>query len=103
MNYRIITLTQGNVDNDHFYLKDAWDLFPADAVGGGNDTERAPKSLEVHFGIGVPVSTDIAGDKRIFRKRAWVREFFEAHALASGSRVIVEKTGPYRFHVYPAR
>jgi hypothetical protein len=103
MNYKIITLTQGNVNNSHLYLTDAWDLIPRDAVGGGNEEQEAPAKLEVHFGIGEPVSTDVAGDKKIFRKRSWVREFFEAHALVAGSRVVVEKTGPYRFHIYPAR
>lgn len=103
MSYRIITLTQGNVNNDHLYLTDAWDLIPRDAVGGGNEGLQAPRNLEVHFGVGEPVSTDVAGDKKIFRKRAWVREFFAAHSLGAGSRVVVEKTGPYRFHVYPAR
>lgn len=103
MNYRIITLTQGNLNNSHLYLTDAWDLIPRDAVGGGNEEQEAPAKLEVHFGIGEPVWTDVAGDKKIFRKRSWVREFFEAHALAAGSRVVIEKTGPYRFHIYPAR
>ncbi|MGD9841750.1 MAG: hypothetical protein AB7F79_02255 [Steroidobacteraceae bacterium] len=103
MSFRIITLTQGNLTHDHLYLTDAWDLIPADSVGGGNENEAAPTALEVHFGLGNPVSTDVAGDKKIFRKRAWVREFYQAHSLTAGSRVVIEKTGPHRFHVYPVR
>ncbi len=103
MNYRMITLTQGNINNNHLYLTEAWDLIPRDAVGGGNEDDAAPATLEVHFGLGEPVSTDVAGDKKIFRKRAWVGKFFKAHSLSTGSRVVVERTGPYRFHIYPAR
>jgi hypothetical protein len=103
MNYRIITLTQGNLDNDHFYLTEAWDIVPKDSVGGSNASEIATALLEIHFGLGAPISTDVAGDKKIFRKRAWVREFFKAHSLSAGSKVVVDRTGPYRFHIYPAR
>lgn len=99
----IITLTQGNINNNHLYLTEILSMFQASAIGGPNDTERAPLLLEIHCGIGNPVATDIAGDKKIFRKRAWVREFFDAHKLKAGDRVVVEKTGSSRFYVYPCR
>lgn len=101
--YAVIELTQGNIRNDHLYLTSAMELFPASAVGGRSELEQAKQLLVVHSGIGDPVSTDIAGDKKIFRKRAWVREFFQTHSLAAGDRVVVERTGPYRYHVYPMR
>lgn len=79
------------------------ELFPATSVGGSSDAERAGQLLEIHSGIGEPVITDIAGDKKIFRKRAWVREFFATHQLKAGDCVIVERTGASRYHVYPKR
>jgi hypothetical protein len=103
MSHAIVTLTEGNIRNHHLYLSEVWDLIPPDAVGGSNESEAAAQQLEVNFGVGAPIVTDIAGDKKIFRKRTWVREFFEAHGLVAGSRVVVEKTGSHRFHVYPAR
>jgi hypothetical protein len=32
-----------------------------------------------------------------------VRDFFQSHALSVGSRVIIERTGTNRYHIYPAR
>ena len=66
-------------------------------------SERAEHLLEIHYGIGDPVVTDIAGDKNIFRKRVWVAEFFRVHELKAGDQVVVEQTGPFRFHIYPSR
>lgn len=103
MRYGIIELTQGNLNNNHLYLSSIMELFPATSIGGSSEVEHAPQWLEVHSGIGEPVVTDIAGDKKIFRKRAWVGEFFTAHQLKAGDFVVVERTGPYRYHIYPKR
>jgi hypothetical protein len=99
----IITLTQGNLNNDHLYLTEIMSLFPSSSVGGSSEADQAKQLLEVHSGIGTPVQTDIAGDKKIFRKRAWVGEFFRTHELKAGDKVVVERTGEYRYHVYPIR
>ena len=101
--YGIIELTQGNLNNDHLYLTTIMELFPTNAIGGSSDAHRAEQLLEVHSGIGDPVVTDIVGDKKIFRKRTWVSEFIAGHGLKAGDRVVVECTGPYRYHVYPKR
>ena len=103
MRYGIIELTQGNLNNDHLYLTTIMHLFPSASVGGGSEADRASQLLEVHSGIGDPVLTDIAGDKKIFRKRAWVGEFFDTHQLRAGDSVVVERTGTHRYHVYPRR
>jgi hypothetical protein len=78
------------------------ELFPAESIGGSNESQSGME-LEVHCGIAGPVFTDIAGDKKIFRKRSWVREFFQSHSLSVGSKIIIEKTGVNRYHIYPAR
>lgn len=103
MRYGIIELTQGNIDNDHLYLSSIYDMFPAGAIGGGSGSDVAKQLLEVHSGIGAPVMTDIAGDKKIFRRRAWVAEFFSVHDLGAGDSIAIEETGPNRYHVYPLR
>lgn len=103
MRYGIIEINQPNLDHHHLYLSSIYELFPASAIGGASEADQAPQLLEVHSGIGSPVTTDIAGDKKIFRRRAWVREFFAVHQLKAGDKVVVELTGPYRFHVYPLR
>src|SRR6185312_9644648 len=72
LRYGIIELTQGNLNNEDLYLTTIMGLFPSNSVGGSPEAERAAQLLEIHSGIGDPVLTDIAGDKKIFRKRAWV-------------------------------
>ncbi|RUO38625.1 hypothetical protein CWE13_02985 [Aliidiomarina shirensis] len=103
MRYVTIELTQGNINNNHLYLSSAMKMFPTSSVGGANSDSMADVLLEVHSGIGDPIKTDIAGDKKIFRKRSWVGEFFRAHALKAGDKVVVQSTGENRYHVYPSR
>jgi hypothetical protein len=103
LKFGIVVVTQGNINNDHLYLSDVMDIFPKDAIGGGSIDEQAPRLLEVHSGIGYALLTDIAGDKKIFRKRAWVKEFFSVHCISAGDAIAIENTGGYRFHIYPCR
>ncbi|MCV6609133.1 MAG: hypothetical protein OIF55_00010 [Amphritea sp.] len=103
MQYVKIELTQGNINNDHLYLSSVIEFFPENSVGGANIESQADTLLEVHSGINEPVLTDIAGDKKIFRKRSWVKEFFKVHGLKAGDSVIIEHTESNRYHVYPAR
>ena len=103
MRFEVVTLTQGNINNNHLYLTEILAMFPSDSVGGPSESERAAQLLEIHTGTGEPVSTDIAGDKKIFRKRAWVGEFFRAHGLTAGDRVAIQQTGLHRYHIYPSR
>jgi len=77
------------------------EFFPPSSFGGSNIDAQASTLLEVHSGIGEPVFTDIAGDKKIFRKRAWVGEFYESHGLRAGDSVVIQHTGGHRYHVYP--
>lgn len=103
MKYVVVELTQGNINNSHLYLSSVIDFFPEVAIGGPNDESEAEVKLEVHNGIEQAVLTDIAGDKKIFRKRGWVKEFFEAHKMKAGDKVIIEKTGHNRYHIFPVR
>lgn len=103
MTFRIIELTQGNINNDHLYLSGVIEMFPPSSIGGPNEETTGAQLLEIHCGIEAPILTDIARDKKIFRKRSWVGEFFRSHHLNAGDFVVIEQTGPFRFHVYPVR
>ena len=98
-----VKLTQGNINNNHLYLTEVMELFPTESVGGSSELDQANLHLEIHSGIDAPVMTDIAGDKKIFRKRAWVGEFFRVHDLKAGDEIILERTGLHRYHIYPKR
>jgi len=89
-----LTITQGNLDNSHMYLTRVMDIFPADVMGGNNKMHSAPKTVCVYWGDD-RVDTDIVRDKHMFRRRGWVRRFFEANRIAAGDRVLLEQLGPY--------
>ncbi len=101
--YVEIEVAQGNIKHEHLYLFSVVDFFPEESISGGNVREAARRALELHNGLGDPVVTDIAGDKKVFRKRSWVSDFFRANNIREGDRVIIEKTGASRCHVYPKR
>lgn len=48
----VVTLTQGNINNDHLYLTDVLSMFPRDSIGGSSEAHRGTQLLEVHSGIG---------------------------------------------------
>ena len=67
-----IELTQGNLDNYHFYLRDHLHLFPQDAIGPPNQADGLGRTVEVHYdGLAEPSQTDINGapTKLFFRRR----------------------------------
>lgn len=92
-------ITQGNIDNNHIYLRSFFEKFPADAIGGSNRASAATREISVDWGGGNVVMTDLDGTKRFFRKRAWIREFFERHGVRAGDMVTVEEVAPYNYRV----
>lgn len=92
-------ITQGNIDNNHIYLRSFFEKFPADAIGGSNRSSAAQREIAVNWGGGVVVMTDLDGAKRFFRKRGWIREFFERNGARVGDMVTVEEVAPYSYRV----
>lgn len=92
-------ITQGNIDNDHLYLRNFFDKFPTDAIGGSNRSSVAQRELAVDWGGGTVVMTDLDGKKRIFRRRDWVREFFARNGARAGDIVLVDELAPYSYRV----
>jgi DNA polymerase-3 subunit epsilon len=92
-------ITQGNIDNNHIYLRSFFERFPADAIGGSNRASAAQREIAVDWGGATVVMTDLDGQKKFFRKRAWIREFFERHGARAGDVVAVEEVAPYSYRV----
>lgn len=92
-------ITGGNLRNNHFYIGEFLDKFPADSIGGSNKQEAAPREITVDWGGPAPITTDIDRTKRMFRKRGWVRHFFLASGASEGDAVVVMSSKPYRVHV----
>ncbi|WP_246849443.1 3'-5' exonuclease [Rubellimicrobium arenae] len=93
------TLTAGNIRNNHIYLRDFFDAFPKEVVGGSNAAATAPQTITVEWGGDSVVVTDLDGEKKFFRKRGWVREFFARTGAIPGDAVLVEMIGPYAYRV----
>lgn len=93
-----IPLTQGNISNNHFSLRHALHLLPSDAIGGGN-SEQLGRAVEVTFHPGASVMTDVDGEKKIFRVRGAVRDFYASSAMTAGDRVRLTRIGERRYQV----
>ncbi|MET4634660.1 exonuclease domain-containing protein [Kaistia defluvii] len=91
-------LTEGNLKHKHIYLKDFFDRFPADAIGGSNMAEAASREIRIHWGGGV-IATDLDGSKKLFRKRAWVSAFFDTSGAQAGDWVSISEIGPYSYRI----
>ncbi len=92
-------ITQGNIDNNHIYLSSFFEKFPADAIGGSNRALAAQREIAVDWGGAAVIMTDLDGQKKFFRKRGWIREFFERHGVRAGDMVTVEEVAPYSYRV----
>lgn len=94
-------LTKGNTNpkNSHFYMRAFIHRFPTDLVGGSNESLSAQKRALVDWGGPSAIETDIDGEKKFFRKRSWVKQFFADNDAEPGDRVRVEETAPYRYRV----
>lgn len=98
---RYLTLTQANLDYGHIYLTACIDIFPADALGGANKSQTAPRTVQVQCGSEL-VHTDIVRKKRFFRHRGWVRRFFSESRMVAGDRVLLEQLEPYSYRISKA-
>jgi hypothetical protein len=92
-------LTEANLKHNHFYLTPFLDRFPANMIGGTNETAPAPRQAVIDWGGASPVETDIPSDKKMFRRRGWVRQFFADNDAEPGDTVQVHELAPYRYTV----
>lgn len=94
-----VELTQGNIDNNHIYLRSIFDQFPQDVIGGSNRHQKAERDVTVDWGGAGAVTTDLDGSKCFFRARKWIGDFFEQNDAKAGDSVSIEETGPYNYCV----
>ncbi|MGY3138429.1 hypothetical protein ACVWZM_009111 [Bradyrhizobium sp. USDA 4501] len=94
-----VEITDGNIANNHIYLRSFFDRFPADAIGGSNKATRAKRDLTIDWGGAEPVQTDLDGEKKFFRARGWIGAFYQLHRARAGDRVVVEEIAAYRYRV----
>lgn len=95
-----VEITQGNLDNDHFYLRDHLHLFPDAIIGGSNVSKIARKEARIDWGGPELALTDIDGERhKFFRRRGWIKRFYQLNRAKPGDLVSVEETGPLSYRV----
>jgi hypothetical protein len=105
---RLISITGGNLRNNHLYISGHHDFFPDECYGPSTAKKGTGREVKlVVEGLANPVETDIARDggkgrpRNFFRKRAWVGRFFEKHDLQEGDVIAFEKLDKFTYRVYP--
>jgi DNA polymerase III subunit epsilon len=93
-----LTLTQANIDHGSMYLSPCIGIFPQDAIGGANRSDAALQPIQIWHGSAVEI-TDIDGEKKIFRRRAWVRQFFRDNGVVAGDRILLEQLSSHSYRV----
>ena len=93
-----IRLTEGNLRNNHFYLRTAESLLPSDCIGGSNKSDLG-RAIRVTFEPGPSIECDVDGDKMILRARAQVRDFFERSGSRAGDTLRFMRVGEREFLV----
>ncbi|MBZ0130440.1 MAG: ASCH domain-containing protein [Rhodobacteraceae bacterium] len=90
-------VTEGNLKNNHFYLRGFLHHFPEQLVGGRN---LDPPTLALVEAEGMPPTwTDICPRHRFFRDRSWTRQLFANQDSAPGDRVQVHQIAPLHYRV----
>jgi len=105
---RLICINAANLRANHLYLTGHADFFPADCYGSSSVHGTLGKMIRLDVaGIAEPVWTDIPTEavtgkpRRFFRKRSWVREFFNKHGIKPGDTISIERITSHRFRVLP--
>jgi hypothetical protein len=99
---RALKITETNIKNGSLYLGAALDLFSGANVGGSNAADSG-KTVTVYLtGLNTMVKTDIAGDKKIFRKRFW-NAFYKHHGLRVGDAVSLWKVTDNKYVASPLK
>lgn len=95
-----IELSQGNVNQGHFYIPRGFKVFPESVWGGGKKSE-AGEQVKIFFeGINESVKTDIDGKKRLLRNaRGESRKFIQKYELSKGDFLYIKKKSDSEFVV----
>lgn len=102
MTYRIFPL-QTNKKRTYIRLTKVLDWLEPEIFGGDTDRELATKLALVQYGSLPPISDDIAGKHKFFRRRSQfvVTRFLDDHGLQPGDMIKLERLGPYSYRFTP--
>ena len=104
---RLLVVTPGSVRNSYLSVREHYDFFPADCVGPPNRRANGTGvDIEILLdGLNEAIKTDIGTNAKtgaprgIFRRRPWVRRFFEHHGVHAGDQLALERLGTRRYRL----
>ncbi|CTQ42252.1 hypothetical protein LAL4801_00677 [Roseibium aggregatum] len=79
-------ITGGNLRNNHFYVREFFDKFPADAIGGSNKKTAASRDITVDWGGPSLVLTDIDKTKGFLASAAGYGSSFRLQVHVKATR-----------------
>lgn len=98
---RLIQIKPANLRNNHIYVKDHLDFFPADVVGPAKRTKKATHAgneIQISLsGLDRTITTDVGRDpstnrpRSFLRDRQWIGRFFEHHKIEAGDWLALER------------
>ena len=99
-----VTVNEANLRNDHIYLTEILSIFPQECIGGKN-SETKGTELKITYkvnGRSKSFVTDIAGDKKIFRKRgktSGTGMLLDDLNVKAGDKLIFKKIDDFHFDI----
>ena len=70
---RLLRVTAGNLRQNHLYIREHLDFFPADAIGEPKRNGHRGIELEL-VGLGLTIETDIGRDSKTGKLRGFLRD-----------------------------
>ncbi|MGA2915146.1 MAG: hypothetical protein ABSE89_03880 [Sedimentisphaerales bacterium] len=75
-------------------------FFPPDVFGGSSKKKGLGVPITIKAqGLPQPIQTDIPRDKKIFRRRTWVKDFVKVNQLNSGDKIAVCRIAPRKYSI----
>lgn len=103
---RILTVTAGNLRQNHLYISKHLDFLPKDCIGPARRAGQVVRQIEIELdGLAKTIATDIGMDaktgkpRRFIRDRAWIGKFFKHHKVQEGARLVLSRLTPRRFRL----
>lgn len=99
-----VTVNEANLRNNHIYLSDILSIFPKESIGG-KSLETQGIQLKIIYQVDGKEKffmTDIAGDKKIFRKRgkkSGTGMLFDDLNVKAGDTLCFKKISDFHFEI----
>jgi hypothetical protein len=102
MESRTIQLTSGACNNGYLNIRSCGKNFFLSDVLGGSSKKSSGRAIVLKVqGLESTIETDIAKDKKIFRRRKWVESFINQHGLSAGDSITITRIDEKTYEVIP--